>query len=75
MIADPALRLVEHPWVVVDVETTGGRPDGEDRITEFAAVLVEGHRVVGEFSTLVHPGRPKGTSWECPRCRIFAERS
>ena len=21
---------------------------------------------------LVHPGRPKGTSWECPRCRIFA---
>jgi hypothetical protein len=24
--------------------------------------------------TLVHPGRPKGTSWECPRCRIFARR-
>ena len=23
---------------------------------------------------LVHPGRPKGTSWECPRCRIFARR-
>jgi hypothetical protein len=23
---------------------------------------------------LVHPGRPKGTSWECPRCRIFAGR-
>jgi hypothetical protein len=22
--------------------------------------------------THVHPGRPKGTSWECPRCRIFA---
>ena len=22
--------------------------------------------------SLVHPGRPKGTSWECPRCRIFA---
>jgi hypothetical protein len=22
--------------------------------------------------TLVHPGRPKGTSRECPRCRIFA---
>lgn len=21
---------------------------------------------------LVHPGRPRGTSWECPRCRIFA---
>jgi hypothetical protein len=22
----------------------------------------------------VHPGRPAGTSWECPRCRIFARR-
>jgi hypothetical protein len=22
--------------------------------------------------SLVHPGRPKGTNWECPRCRIFA---
>ena len=23
---------------------------------------------------LVHPGRPKGTTWECPRCRIYARR-
>jgi hypothetical protein len=22
----------------------------------------------------VHPGRPQGTSWACPRCRIFAPR-
>ena len=22
----------------------------------------------------VHPGRAPGTSWECPRCRIFARR-
>jgi hypothetical protein len=22
----------------------------------------------------VHPGRPNGTSWECPRCRIFGQR-
>jgi hypothetical protein len=22
----------------------------------------------------VHPGRPKGTNWECPRCRIFGQR-
>jgi hypothetical protein len=21
--------------------------------------------------TLVHPGRPRGVSWDCPRCRIF----
>jgi len=19
----------------------------------------------------IHPGRPKGTTWDCPRCRIF----
>lgn len=24
--------------------------------------------------TLVHPGRPKATSWECPRCQIFVRR-
>lgn len=23
----------------------------------------------------VHPGRPAGTSWACPRCRIFGQRS
>lgn len=23
---------------------------------------------------LVHPDRPKGTTWECPRCRIFVRR-
>ena len=22
----------------------------------------------------VHPGRPQGTNWACPRCRIFAPR-
>ena len=22
----------------------------------------------------VHPGRPQGTSWACPRCRIFGQR-
>lgn len=22
----------------------------------------------------VHPSRPGGTSWECPRCRMFAQR-
>lgn len=50
-------RLVDRPWVVVDVETTGTSADGGDRITEFAAVVVEGGRVTREFATLVHPGR------------------
>ena len=54
----PGTRLVDHTWVVVDVETTGGRPAGDDRITEFAAVVVAGAHVIHEFSALVHPGRP-----------------
>jgi hypothetical protein len=23
----------------------------------------------------IHPGRPRGTNWECPRCRIFRSTS
>lgn len=49
--------LAEVPFVVVDVETTGGRPPA-DRIIEIAAVKVRAGRVVAEWSTLVDPGRP-----------------
>lgn len=48
--------LAEIPFVVVDVETTGGRPPG-DRIIEIAAVRVRGSRIEREWSTLVDPGR------------------
>ncbi len=43
-------------FVVVDLETTGSRPD-EDAITEIGAVKVRGGEVLGEFGTLVDPGR------------------
>ena len=49
------LREVE--FVVVDLETTGGSPNAE-RITEVGAVRVRGGEVLGEFATLVNPGRP-----------------
>ena len=57
---EPPLR--EVTFVVVDLETTGSRakagPDGRfDAITEIAAVKVRGGEVVGEFATLVDPGR------------------
>ena len=48
--------LRETTFVVVDLETTGGRP-GEDAITEIGAVKVRGGEVLGEFATLVNPGR------------------
>lgn len=56
--AGAALRSIgEIPFVVVDVETTGGRPPG-DRIIEIGAVRVRGGRIEDEWSSLVDPGRP-----------------
>ena len=44
-------------FAVVDVETTGGRPDSGDRITEIAAVTVRDGVIVDVFETLVNPER------------------
>ena len=60
---DPAaeLTLAETTFVVVDLETTGGRATALtgccDEITEIGAVKVRGGEVLGEFATLVDPGR------------------
>lgn len=53
------------PYVVVDVETTGGQAWGSDRVTEVAAVHVEGDAVSLAFHSLVHPGRP--IPWQITR--------
>ncbi|MGH3524419.1 MAG: exonuclease domain-containing protein, partial [Mycobacterium sp.] len=58
--ADVSLR--ETTFVVVDLETTGGRMTGAagtaaDAITEIGAVKVRGGAVLGEFATLVDPQR------------------
>ena len=54
-----AVSLRETTFVVVDLETTGGRPSGDnhDAITEIGAVKVRGGEILGEFATLVDPGR------------------
>lgn len=62
---DPSadLSLHETTFVVVDLETTGGRAVARgtgapsDAITEIGAVKVRGGAVLGEFATLVDPGR------------------
>ena len=56
----PAHRrgLDDLRFVVVDVETTGTRATFGDRITEIAAVVVEGGEVGEVFETLVNPDRP-----------------
>ncbi|MEM8982936.1 MAG: exonuclease domain-containing protein [Pseudomonadota bacterium] len=59
-----AARLVRVQWsvdpeqtfAVVDVETTGGRGENH-RITEFAAVRVQGGQVIDRYQTLLHPQR------------------
>ena len=56
------LSLRDTTFVVVDLETTGGRArtaaDGSyDAITEIGAVKVRGGEVLGEFGTLVDPQR------------------
>jgi DNA polymerase-3 subunit epsilon len=42
-------------YLLLDLETTGGNPV-RDRITEIAAVRMEGGQEVARWSTLVHPG-------------------
>ncbi|MGZ3297458.1 MAG: exonuclease domain-containing protein [Asticcacaulis sp.] len=46
----------DQTYVVVDVETTGGRPP-LDRVTEIGAVKVRGGRIVDEWSSLINPQR------------------
>lgn len=44
-------------YVVVDIETTGGNKHS-GKITEIAAILYDGTKVVDRFVTLVNPERP-----------------
>jgi DNA polymerase III subunit epsilon len=54
---DLGVALADTTFVVVDLETTGGSPDGS-QITEVGAVKVRGGQVLGEFQTLVRPSTP-----------------
>jgi len=52
------LAPADLPYAVVDVETTGMRARGGDRVTEVAVVHVDGGRATVAFDSLVNPGRP-----------------
>lgn len=55
----PDLPLRELEYAVVDVETTGGSALRGHRLTEVGVVVVRGDgTTVGEYGTLVNPGRP-----------------
>jgi DNA polymerase-3 subunit epsilon len=56
------VSLRDTTFVVVDLETTGGRAVAKngappDAITEIGAVKIRGGRILGELATLVDPGR------------------
>ncbi len=73
--AIPAVPLTALSYAVVDVETTGGRAYGGDRIAEIAAVLVDRGQITEVYETLVNPRRPipafvsrlTGITWEMVR--------
>jgi DNA polymerase-3 subunit epsilon len=50
--------LDDCAFAVVDVETTGMRSSGDDRITEIAVVVVHGGRREVIVDSLINPGRP-----------------
>ncbi|HXE58594.1 MAG TPA: 3'-5' exonuclease [Gemmatimonadales bacterium] len=52
-----APRLAQCAFAVVDVETTGTRARGDDRITEIAVVVVCDGRTELAFESLINPGR------------------
>jgi DNA polymerase III subunit epsilon len=51
-------RLQDIPFVVVDLETTGGSAANGSSITEIGAVKVRSGEVLAEFQTLVKPSEP-----------------
>lgn len=53
---DCGTPLADVTFCVVDLETTGSTP-AEAGITEIGAVKVRGGEILGEFATLVDPGR------------------
>ena len=57
-VAQGSPMLEECAFAIVDVETTGMRAAGEDRVTEVAVVLMHGGRREVVLDTLVNPGRP-----------------
>ena len=50
--------IEEAAFAVIDVETTGSRAGGSDRVTEVAVAVVQGTRCEMLFDSLINPERP-----------------
>jgi DNA polymerase III epsilon subunit family exonuclease len=53
----PMLDPRTSPFVVVDVETTGLKPE-QDRVCEVGAIRLVGGKEEGRFHRMIHPGMP-----------------
>ena len=61
VVPEPAwfgVALADVKFAVVDVETTGMRARGGDRITEIAVVHLDNGQAKVAFDSLINPGRP-----------------
>ncbi|HVQ13226.1 MAG TPA: 3'-5' exonuclease, partial [Vicinamibacterales bacterium] len=48
--------MLRETLIVIDFETTGLSPDSGDRITEVAAVRIDGEKIVDRYESLVNCG-------------------
>ncbi|NYA61991.1 hypothetical protein HZI55_02030, partial [Lactobacillus salivarius] len=48
--------IKERIYAVVDLETTGPKQDGSDKIIQFSCDFVQSNKIVNHFSTLINPG-------------------
>ena len=48
--------LIDVPFVVFDLETSGAAPSTGAAVTEIGAVKVLGGEIIGEFQSFVNPG-------------------
>lgn len=55
-MAGKSRLLIDVPFVVFDLETSGAAPSSGAAVTEIGAVKVLGGEIIGEFQTFVNPG-------------------
>ncbi|PLR72407.1 ATP-dependent DNA helicase DinG [Bacillus sp. UMB0728] len=48
---------MSNKYVVVDLETTGNSAKKGDKIIQFAAVVMEGGKIIDQYSSLLNPGK------------------
>jgi len=56
VVSGTSRLLIDVPFVIFDLETSGAAPSTGAGVTEIGAVKVQGGQIIGEFQTFVNPG-------------------